>query len=368
MRIVFDDQIFGWQPHGGITRYVVELSKRLSKYNALDVSVVAPLHFNEYLKASTGMVDLFGCYVDAPVLFRHLIRKINPLVTKLVIGRTQPDIIHSTYYFSSRNRSAASKTVVTVHDMIHEKFPESFASGNPTSRLKAEAVKRAHHVICVSENTRRDLLELVNVSPEKTSVIHHGYTTGNHTLRDQIKPSNTLAPYLFFVGSRDGYKNFSALLRAYASSPLLRGELLLICFGGGSFTSAEKAIIANLGLSEFQVRQISGDDQTLAAGYRNATAFVCPSKYEGFGIPLLEAMNFGCPVVCSHVSSIPEVVGNAGEYFSPYDLCSMMEAIHRVVLNASRREELIALGRNRLNHFSWEKCAQETYDVYRAIV
>lgn len=367
MRIIFDDQIFGWQQYGGISRYVVELARELSRQNSLDVSVVAPLHFNDYLNAAAGTVNVSGRYVNVPVVFRHLIRKINPFAAKFAIGRAHPDIIHETYYFNSHNFSPSAKTVVTIHDMVHEKFPQFFAVGNSTPRLKAEAVKRADHVICVSENTRKDLLELVNVNPAKTSVVHHGFTLGKCMSDGQGEPSSFQAPYLLFVGSRDGYKNFYNLLRAYASSPLLRGEFLLVCFGGGPFTSAEKANITNLGLSNFQIQQISGDDPMLAACYKNAAALVYPSKYEGFGIPPLEAMNFDCPVVCSDISSIPEVVGDAGEYFCPDDLGSMREAIHRVVLSVSRREELIVLGRNRLNSFSWKKCARETLAIYRAI-
>lgn len=367
MRIVYDDQIFGWQQYGGISRYVVELARELSVMDSIDVSVVAPFHFNDYLNAASGTVKVLGRYVDVPVGFRRLIRRVNPLAARLAIGRSDADIVHETYYFNLRSAAPKAKTVVTVHDMVHEKFPKYFAASNTTPRLKAEAVKRADHVICVSEHTRKDLLELVDIDPAKTSVVHHGFTLGPSASNVLTDPYSVGAPYMLYVGSREGYKNFTDLVRAYASSTVLRAEFKLVCFGGGRFTADEKALIASLGLSDSKIRQLSGDDAALAACYKGAAALVYPSKYEGFGIPPLEAMSLNCPVVCSAISSIPEVVGEAAEYFSPHDLDSMREAIHRVVLSETRGQELIALGQERLKRFSWGKCARETLNIYRAL-
>jgi len=106
----------------------------------------------------------------------------------------------------------------------------------------------------------------------------------------------------------------------------------------------------------------------LASYYKAASVFVYPSLYEGFGIPPLEAMSFDCPVVCSNVSSIPEVVGNAGEMFDPYDPDSLRMAIENVVDNDELRQTLIIRGRHRIQFFSWERCAQETLDVYRRVL
>ena len=117
------------------------------------------------------------------------------------------------------------------------------------------------------------------------------------------------------MGNRGGYKNFSTLLQAYGNSPILR-EFELIAFGGHPLLPDEKNQITQLGITD-KVRFTSGSDQELAARYRAATAFIFPSTYEGFGLPPLEAMSHGCPVVCSNGGSIPEVVGDAGVYFDP---------------------------------------------------
>jgi glycosyltransferase involved in cell wall biosynthesis len=161
-------------------------------------------------------------------------------------------------------------------------------------------------------------------------------------------------------------KNFDKLLEAYGSSLKLNQDFQLICFGGGDFSSSEVERVDNFQLG-CKVVQISGDDSMLTNLYRGATALVYPSLYEGFGIPPLEAMSFGCPVVCSNVSSIPEVVGNAGEYFDPEDLDSMIDAIEKVVYSEVVLNDLKLLGQKRIKLFSWDLCAKQTIEVYKSL-
>ena len=126
--------------------------------------------------------------------------------------------------------------------------------------------------------------------------------------------------------------------------------------------------MAGLGLALEQVMHVGGSDERLAAMYKGAAALVYPSKYEGFGIPPLEAMSLDCPVICSNTSSIPEVVGEAGEYFDPFDQDSIRAAIERVLQSPARRQQLVVLGRSRCKLFSWERCAEQTAAVYRRLV
>ena len=130
----------------------------------------------------------------------------------------------------------------------------------------------------------------------------------------------------------------------------------------------DNALIHSLGFKKDQVKQIGGDDSVLAALYQEATAFVYPSLYEGFGIPLLEAMAYECPVISSNASSLPEVVGEAGEYFNPEEIESIKSSIENVVYSPSRTLALKAKGLKRINHFSWEKCAQDTLKIYKTLV
>jgi glycosyltransferase involved in cell wall biosynthesis len=175
-------------------------------------------------------------------------------------------------------------------------------------------------------------------------------------------------PFFLHVGMRGAYKNFGNLLSAYASSPMLRRDFDLIAFGSNGFTQRENESIQDLGLTSLQVRHLSGDDALLGHLYREAVAFIYPSLYEGFGIPPLEAMGFGCPVLCGKTSSIPEVVGDAGLYFDPNRVEAIADAMERVALSAELRLDLVARGNERVRQFSWERCAAETLDVYRDLL
>jgi glycosyltransferase involved in cell wall biosynthesis len=223
------------------------------------------------------------------------------------------------------------------------------------------AVKRADHVICISEQTRADLVNLIDIDPAKTTVIHLGFSlqvSSSEAKRD-LHP-----PFILYVGNRSAYKNFSALLYAYSTRHRLSREFKIIAFGGGAFQNEERLLMQELGIAPGQVRQISGDDHVLADLYRRASLFVYPSKYEGFGIPPLEAMSFGCPVVCSNSGSLPEVVGDAAETFDPTSDEALGVAVERVLNDSMFRERLIRRGHERVRLFSWQRCAEQTADVY----
>jgi glycosyltransferase involved in cell wall biosynthesis len=368
INIIYDHQIFTRQQYGGISRYYYEVAKRVGKTAGFSATVVAPIYINEFLQY--GAINVKGLYLPAGLKTvaerRRLITMVNRILTPLLLGSRRTDVVHETYYsFQSAVRRGCPK-VVTIHDMIYEKFPHMFPSNDNTSDAKRAAVARADRVICVSEHTRQDLVAIFGIKPEKTSVIHHGYTlTSNDSFPAPVLNER---PFLLFVGGRGGYKNFDILLAAYASSSLLRREFALVAFGGGAFTAHEISKQRELGLDLGTVQQLSGPDELLAARYRQAAALVYPSLYEGFGIPPLEAMSFDCPVVCSNTSSIPEVVGNAARLFDPYDVDDIRKAIESVIMSDLVRHDLIIHGRERIQHFSWDKCATETIEVYKELV
>ena len=148
----------------------------------------------------------------------------------------------------------------------------------------------------------------------------------------------------------------------------MRDNYDLVTFGGGAFKPQELEMIRRLHLPLTQVRQISGDDRKLAALYEQAAMFVYPSLYEGFGLPPLEAMSFNCPVACSNISSMPEVVGNAAIQFDPLDTDSIANALIILASDPALRAKLIAFGESRVAMFSWEQCAKQTLEVYRAML
>ena len=367
MKVAFDHQIFGWQEYGGISRYVYELANGLSEIG-VDVAAFSPLYVNRYLVDTPPNFKLVG--IRAPWFHRsgRIYRALNSLLVPPALLRFHPDIVHETYYSSVRLAPKYAKVVLTVHDMIHERFPGCYSKFDPTSREKALAVKRADHVICVSENTRQDLVELIGVAYEKTTVIHHGFAIPSLETTGYETSSLHRRPFLLYVGNRDGYKNFTGFIEAYAASPQLRKNFDVVCFGGGPFADREIEFFVRLGIDPIRVCQVAGNDTLLAGLYRSASVFVYPSLYEGFGIPPLEAMSFGCPVVCSNVSAIPEVVGDAAKMFYPLDSGAIAAAIEQVVGDQSVRSVLISRGLARVKNFSWHRCALQTAEVYQRLL
>lgn len=362
-KVVFDDQIFCWQEFGGVSRYFYELAKRVANKENFSASVVAPLYVNRYL--AEGGIKVKGLHIPKVRNSGRIISALSGMVAPALIRSECPDVLHETYYY--RRRSLAPRgcaTVVTVFDMTHEKFPDYFLARDRTSEAKYAAVMRADQVICISANTQRDLIDIFGVAPEKTVVIHLGFT-----LTEQVASAIPLPesrPFLLYVGPRGGYKNFDALLNAYAASRVLRNNFSLVAFGGGRFSTAEAERIQAFGLTD-TIRQMSGDDALLSMLYQQAAAFVYPSLYEGFGIPPLEAMGFDCPVVCSNTSSIPEVVGDAARLFDPEDIDALRVAIEDVADSSDLRDDLVRRGRERIKHFSWDRTAKETLDIYREL-
>lgn len=368
MRVAYDHQIFGLQKYGGISRYFFELSENIAKIAGIEVGVLCPLYINAYLASACDCVKVSGRQVPAVRHTARIYRAINQMLAPRMMKRFQPDLVHETHYSAKRYAPANSRVVTTVHDMIHERFPESFVSWDPTFRDKAVAVARADHVVCVSEQTRRDLIELYGVASSRISVVYHGFSlVAGDPVFDQMR-GITSRPYLLYVGSRRGYKNFEGLLRAYAANPALQREYDLVAFGGGALEPQERALMQHLGIRAERIRQVGGSDAVLAGLYRRAALFVYPSCYEGFGFPPLEAMSFDCPVACSDASAIPEIVGDAAELFDPNSPDAIGAAIERVLSGDGLREALVMRGRERLKMFSWERCARETLDVYRRLL
>jgi len=367
MKIAFDHQIFCLKPYGGVSRYFVNLVRALimSKVN---VKVFAPLHQNKYTDDLTENIQNYKRISKFPLRTKKLFTVLNQVITRKWIADWNPDIVHETYFSRVSSASRSYPSVLTVYDMIHELFPGDFSFLDRTSSLKQIAVNRAKHIICISHNTRNDLIRLFGTPAKKITVIHLGFNEKFFAQKSRFLISIHGNPFLLYVGARSGYKNFKGLLKAFASSKKLKTDFNIIAFGGGRFTKSELDFIRYLDYPTGQVCHASGTDDILSTYYRSAAAFVFPSLYEGFGIPPLEAMASQCPVIASDRSAIPEVVGPAGEYFNPEKIDDIRSAIEAVVYSRQRTQELLKLGGQRLVNFSWEKCARESLKVYESIV
>lgn len=365
MKIVYDHQIFAIQEYGGISRYFYELASRIACYEGCEVCVHAPFYVNRYIK-NNDIFKVIGVYVPRIPRTGRALMRMNDLFGRLFPPKDLPDIVHETYHSRYVATPAKSRTVITVYDMIHEKYKDMAPASESTSQNKASAVKRADRIICISVNTKKDLIHYFNVNPDKISVIYLGYSLNRMLSPQKLNIGD--APYILYVGQRYAYKNFHRLLQAYSLSQRLTKAFKIVCFGGAGFSKDELHLMEKLHLKPENIMHLSGSDDILSVLYSNAALFVFPSLCEGFGIPLLEAMSFRCPVVCSNTSSLPEVAGDAAEYFDPVNIEEMTRAMETVVFSTDRRRVLIEKGLQRINLFSWEKCAEQTLEVYSSLL
>lgn len=363
MRICYDYQIFAAQKYGGITRYFVEIASRISQMPNTDVRILAPLYRSKLLHEKRNALPVVGTYFSGAFnRASGLCMRAGAIYSNASAHWYHPDIVHETYYSPLKTLPSATKSVLTVHDMVAELFPDPPSRQPGIFPDRKSAFERADHLICVSQNTRTDLLSLYQVDPVKVSVIPLG-----SSIVPSVKPPLPVEPFFLYVGSRSRYKNFAGLMEAFLQSNLQKSHKI-ICFGGDRFTSHELERMRDLKLSLDRFEYLDGDDELLARHYASAVALVYPSLYEGFGIPLLEAMECGCPVLCGNSSSLPEVAGDAASYFDASDPSSIAAAMVQAANSPDRRRQLIQNGKQRVRQFSWDKCSQQTYAVYESLL
>jgi glycosyltransferase involved in cell wall biosynthesis len=270
------------------------------------------------------------------------------------------DAVHMTY-FPMRMPTTRALLTTTAYDMTPERFPDLF-SRSPLSTRKRACVERCSRIIAISESTKKDLIEFWNVDPLLVDV-----TPLANSLRVEPGGDPVGRPYVLFVGWRWGYKNFDRFVGVWAEMRNIRDNFLLVCFGGGRFTESELHTISKLGLAH-SIVWMGGDDVLLASLYAHAQALVYPSLYEGFGLPPLEAMHYGCPVVCSDSSSLPEVVGDAAVTVDTADPEALANGIAAAIGDPILRARLVLAGRAREAGFTWDRTAATTVESYRRLV
>lgn len=359
MRILYDHQTFSGQKYGGVSRYFYEIIKRISEKES--VSLFQGYNINKYeLNNLNTYKDIFSKKKYLIPKTDRLYEFLNKICLKNFSNKNRVDIYHPTYYddYDLNN----GKLIVTVHDMIYELFSKEFRN-DATSEKKERIVKKADGIICVSENTKKDLINIFNIDERKIKVIY----LANSLDEKVINKPYINGRYILYVGNRKGYKNFKTLIDAYVLLGKDNSDVKIICFGGGPFDKEELYLLNKLNIIN-RVEQLSGNDKILSNLYNFAEFFVYPSKYEGFGIPPLEAMHYGTPVIVSNVSSIPEVVGDAGLYFDPNSVEDLAEKMKMLLKNKSLRNDFIDRGKKRVKLFSWDKCANETINFYSKII
>lgn len=359
MKVLYDLAAFTMQPLGGVSRVMFELFLHGLKRPDVDCRFPVGAHKNLYLQNYKGQPEVStGTYIPPPWAKQIWMNPVNNICCSIYSQRFRPDICHYTF-LEVPSVPCSTKTVLTVHDLITDIYPEILGKRDRQSEKRRRALAFVDGVVCVSENTRKDLLAFYpQLNPSRVHVAHNG-----NDLQSVSPKKNTYEhPFILYVGSRAAsYKNFSFVLQTIRQQQKL-DEFHLICFGGGAFSPQERRLIKDLALDS-RVVQISGDDAVLAGFYRSAFALIYPSKYEGFGLPPIEAMSCGCPVVASSAQPMPEIIGEEGLFFDPSD--SEICASHFASLkNPTFRRRHIEYGIARSRYFSWEKTAASVYNFY----
>lgn len=278
-------------------------------------------------------------------------------------GAADCDIWHTPFYRIPD--TWAGKLVVTFYDLSHFLFPEFFTSRK--ARLFAarqrQSAERADLILSISKTTAADLTRLLGIEPEKIRVvplaIEPNFVDGG---RDLAAP---LEPYILTVGRRPGIKNVTTLLEAYARWP--RNAEVGLVLAGPTATPSEIRQLDRLGVLRRATFLGHVDDRQLSSLYRHALAFVYPSLYEGFGIPLLEAMACSCPIVASSIPSSHEIAGTVPYYFQPRDVDSLLAALDQVVAagtDAARRQQ----ARTTAGAFDWNSTTSLTVESYKELL
>lgn len=365
MKIQYDHQIFTFQKYGGISRYFYELMKEFDLLENVEINTSLLFSNNHYIseKKHTNHINFLP-----EKEFRgkqKLMSFFNKRNSIYAFRKQNFDIFHPTYYDPYFLDYIGEKPfVLTVYDMIHEKFSDMFSISDNTSAQKRLLVEKATKVIAISQSTKKDLIELFGTDESKIEVVYLGNSMFPNCSED--KSLDIPGKYILFVGSRGAYKNFERFITSISQILKDNKNLFVICAGGGKFSTQELENFSNLNIIN-QVRQYNLDDDILANLYKNAELFVFSSLYEGFGIPILEAFACGCPLVCSNTSSLPEVAGDAACYFDPYREDSIRDTVEEVLNSKELQEELRQKGRKRLEKFSWKQTALETKEVYERI-
>ncbi len=265
------------------------------------------------------------------------------------------DIFHSTYYRLPTKKKC--EIVTTVHDYTYERYSTGLKK-SVHSWQKNKAIRAADKIICVSESTRRDLLEFTGHQNEQdVVVVHNGVSSEYFPIQDRV-----LLDQILFVGARGGYKNFLNTVHAIAATT----DMTLLCVGGGPFTDAELNVL-NKSLPDRFSHAGYITNKQLNLEYNRSLCLVYPSLYEGFGIPVLEAMRAGCPVVAVNTSSIPEVAGSAAILLERGAVEEIRTAIEYLYATENRNY-YISRGFVQSEKFSWDKTYSETVALYEQLL
>jgi glycosyltransferase involved in cell wall biosynthesis len=368
IRILYDYQIFLLQNYGGISRYHVELINQFHKNGSSIIPQISMLITNNlHVQACEALNHhqfLEKVYFPGK---GKILKSINNLYTKSILISNSYDIFHPTYYNPYFIKYLNDKPfVLTVHDLIYQKFNNELPYASTICKWFEKVIYKATKIIAVSHQTKKDLKEFYDVKDENIEVVYHGTSisgniTNNYKL---ILPDK----YLLYIGHRSRRKNFDFLVTSITDILIKNPNLHLVCAGGDKFSKSEEELFKQLGIENKILYRSFNNDNELVELYKRSILFIYPSKYEGFGIPIIEAFQCKCPVALSNTSCFPEIAGSAGLYFDPYDSDSIKETIGKAIGNRKVLENCVKMGLLQVQNFSWAKAAEHTQKIYESLI
>lgn len=371
MDLVLDGLIYETQARGGISRTYNEILPRMG---SLDPSLRMMIltcgqlmqRLPDHPRITHHALTPVTRYLRPGWLWRPVIPAARAFVLGRRPGQTSGQVWHSTYY--TRPNNWLGPEVTTIVDMIPERFPKLFHQPLYAQfrRQKRACALAADAIVCTTETAREDVVAFYGVDPAR---VHVTPLAPSAVFRPTVEgeappPLPCERPFLLYVGERYHYKNFVSLLRAYGAWSM-RGEIDLVAVGR-PWSRAEREELAQLGLGSHVHLLTEIEDARLRWLYCQATAFVFPSLYEGFGIPVLEALACGCPVVASRIPSTLEVASDCPFYFELDRPESVHDALDRAVAGG-RDPWRIQRGLNRVRGYSWDRTARQTLDICLAV-
>jgi glycosyltransferase involved in cell wall biosynthesis len=362
LRVAVDARLVAYQP-AGIGNYTLSLLAGLADLVDRE-HLVALISRKDTLVAQTLPV------VDRRRLMTPPHHRLEQAALAAELVGLDVDVYHAPDFVPPLARRFPA--VVTVHDLAFVRWPELLtAESRRYYGQIGRALESAERTIAVSRCTRDDLVELLGADPRRIDVVHEAADPRYRPATpDEIASARARHglpdEYFLFVGTREPRKNLGRLLEAYASVATQPGCPGLVVVGRAGWLGEDlEARARSLGIAERVVFTGGLPSDELVAIYSGALAFVFPSLYEGFGLPALEAMACGAPVVAARAGSLPEVVGDAALLVDPLDSAHIAAGMARVWREPSLRAELIERGRAQVGRFSWRRAAEETLDVYR---
>lgn len=361
MKVLFDPQIFTSQVYGGVSKYFAEVIARMP---ADSWTVPAWLSNNEYARH-------YGLFKQIPFLPKYDFRGKGRFMVELIkpsawaymrLKRKQYDVVHQTNFDTYLFNAIGNKPLVTTYHDINFLTEHNYVPR--MVKLQTASLRRADAVVAISNNTKADMLRYFDIDPAKIRVIYHGIDTP--VIPETLSGRLVKDPYILYVGARHLFKNFDTFITAFAQIAHRYPEVKVVCTRS-DITPAEGEMLKRLGVAD-RVQVVKADEMTLNRLYRDALFFVFPSKYEGFGMPILEAMVNGCPVALANASCFPEIAGDSGLYFDPSDVDSIAGVLERMLDDENLRSELREKGYRRAAQFSWQRTADMHIEVYRSLL